>query len=79
MKAFFALVIGLVALLVGGPGIATVAVLLSPLLSAAVWLLLPIRELEPEPIDVSPVEHSRGRYPDLGGGAAAVRHGGIRR
>jgi len=41
MKGIFACLTGLAALLVGGPGAATVAVLLSPLLSFAIWLLRP--------------------------------------
>jgi len=49
MKAMFASSVGLTALLVGGPDAATVAVILSPMLSVAFWLLRPIRELEPEP------------------------------
>jgi hypothetical protein len=49
MKAMFASSVGLAALLVGGPDAAAAAVLLSPLLSVAFWLLRPIRELEPEP------------------------------
>lgn len=46
MKAVFASLVGLAALLVGGPEAATIAVLLSPVLSVAFWLLRPIRELE---------------------------------
>ena len=49
MKAMFASSVGLAALLVGGPDAATVAVLLSPLLSVAFWLLRPIPELEADP------------------------------
>jgi hypothetical protein len=50
MKATFASVVGLAALLVGGPDAATVAVLLSPVLSLAFWLLRPPYEVEPEPV-----------------------------
>jgi hypothetical protein len=49
MKAVFASLVGLAALLVGGPDAATLAVLLSPLLSAAFWLLRPVPELGPAP------------------------------
>jgi hypothetical protein len=49
MKAVFASLVGLAALLVGGPDAATLAVLLSPVLSVAFWLLRPVRELEPQP------------------------------
>jgi hypothetical protein len=40
MKALAASVVGLTALLVGGAGVATVAVLATPLLAGALWLLL---------------------------------------
>jgi hypothetical protein len=50
MKAIFASLLGLAALLVGGAEAAAAAVLLSPLLSAAFWLLRPVDELEPEPL-----------------------------
>lgn len=50
MKAVFASLVGLAALLVGGSDAATFAVLLSPLLSVAFWLLRPLHELEPEPL-----------------------------
>jgi hypothetical protein len=49
MKAVFASLVGLAALLVGGAETAAVAVLLTPLLSVSFWLLRPIHELEPEP------------------------------
>jgi hypothetical protein len=50
MKAVFASLVGLAALLVGGPDAATVAVLLSPVLSVAFWLLRPVQRLEQQPV-----------------------------
>ncbi len=41
MRAIFACGVGLAALLVGGPGVAVAAVLLSPVLSVAFRLLTP--------------------------------------
>jgi hypothetical protein len=54
MKAMFASLIGLAALLVGGPEAATVAVLLSPVLNLALWLLRPVDGLEASTVSWPP-------------------------
>ncbi len=46
MRSLLACVLGLAALLVGGPGTATVAVLLTPLVAVACSLLAPAPDVE---------------------------------
>ena len=47
MRSVLACLIGLAALLVGGAGTATVAVLLTPLIALACSLLVPVARAEP--------------------------------
>jgi hypothetical protein len=54
MKAVFASLIGLAALLVGGPDAATAAVILSPVLNLALWLLRPVDGLEASSVGFRP-------------------------